>query len=133
MSLTRDLARLIRSKPVTDRDLEWASLFVLDTLGCALGAIQTAPAKMLHAVASPDGTNLREMRREAKGDPENPVTAVEVAEKARLQLREAGLSDSRIENLIGAVLNLPSNCPVRDLELFAEKPIYQQTRVTRSA
>ncbi|MET3579846.1 2-methylcitrate dehydratase PrpD [Mesorhizobium robiniae] len=51
MSLTRDLTRLIREKPVTDRDLEWASLFVLDTLACALGALPTEPARMLKAVA----------------------------------------------------------------------------------
>jgi len=53
MSLTRDLTRLIREKPVTERDLEWASLFVLDTLGCALGALPTEPARMLKAVAPP--------------------------------------------------------------------------------
>lgn len=53
MSLTRDLTRLIREKPVTDRDLEWASLFVLDTLACALGALPTSPARMLNAVAPP--------------------------------------------------------------------------------
>ncbi|ESY62375.1 MULTISPECIES: MmgE/PrpD family protein [Mesorhizobium] len=51
MSLTRDLTRLIREKPVTDRDLEWASLFVLDTLACALGALPSEPARMLKAVA----------------------------------------------------------------------------------
>ncbi|MET2828303.1 MmgE/PrpD family protein [Mesorhizobium shangrilense] len=51
MSLTRDLTRLIREKPVTDGDLEWASLFVLDTLACALGALPTEPARMLKAVA----------------------------------------------------------------------------------
>ncbi|WP_137929649.1 MmgE/PrpD family protein [Mesorhizobium comanense] len=54
MSLTRDLTRLIREKPVTDSDLKWASLFVLDTLGCALGALPTAPARMLKAVAPPE-------------------------------------------------------------------------------
>ncbi len=53
MSLTQDLTRLIREKPVGDRDLEWAALFVLDTLGCALGALPTAPARMLKAVAPP--------------------------------------------------------------------------------
>lgn len=53
MSLTRDLTRLIRAKPVTERDLEWASLFVLDTLACALGALPTEPARMLKVVAPP--------------------------------------------------------------------------------
>ena len=53
MSITRDLTRLIRNKPVTDSDLQWAALFVLDTLGCALGAQKTEPARMLRAVAAP--------------------------------------------------------------------------------
>lgn len=54
MSLTRDLVRLIRDKPVTEHDLEWASFFVLDTLACALGALKTEPARMLKAVAPPE-------------------------------------------------------------------------------
>jgi 2-methylcitrate dehydratase PrpD len=58
MSLTRDLTKLIRSKPITDRDLEWAALFVLDTLGCALGALKTAPSKMLRAVAPPETSDV---------------------------------------------------------------------------
>lgn len=53
MGLTRDLTGLIREKPVSDGDLQWAALFVLDTLGCALGAIQTDPARMLGEVAPP--------------------------------------------------------------------------------
>ena len=51
MSLTRELTKLIRAKPVSDRDLEMASLFVLDTFACALGALKTEPARMLKAVA----------------------------------------------------------------------------------
>jgi len=53
MSLTRQLIRLIREKETTGSDLEWASLFVLDTLACALGALKTEPARMLKAVAPP--------------------------------------------------------------------------------
>lgn len=53
MSLTRELTRLIRNKPVSDADLHTASLFVLDTLACALGALKTEPARMLAAVAPP--------------------------------------------------------------------------------
>lgn len=49
----RDLTRLIREKPMTESDLQWASLFVLDTLGCALGALPTEPGRMLKAVAPP--------------------------------------------------------------------------------
>lgn len=54
MSLSRDLVRLIDDKHVSDRDLEWASLFVLDTLACALGALETEPARILRAVAPPE-------------------------------------------------------------------------------
>ncbi len=51
MSLTRQLVRLIRSKPVTEEDRRWAAMFVLDTLACALGALKTEPARILAAVA----------------------------------------------------------------------------------
>ncbi|HWA41611.1 MAG TPA: MmgE/PrpD family protein [Hypericibacter adhaerens] len=54
MSLTRDLVRLIRAKPVSEEDLRWSALFVLDTLCCALGALKTEPARMLRAVAPPE-------------------------------------------------------------------------------
>lgn len=54
MSITRQLTRHIRAKPVSDDDLKWTSLFVLDTLGCALGALKSAPARMLKAVAPPE-------------------------------------------------------------------------------
>jgi 2-methylcitrate dehydratase PrpD len=54
MSLTRDLVRLIRTKPVTPDDLDWAAFLVLDTLACALGALKTEPARMLQAVAPPE-------------------------------------------------------------------------------
>lgn len=53
MTLTRDLVRLIRSKPVSRQDLDWAAFFVADTLACALGALKTGPARMLEAVAPP--------------------------------------------------------------------------------
>jgi 2-methylcitrate dehydratase PrpD len=53
MSLTRELVRLIRKKQVDDRDLHAASLFVLDTLACALGALKSEPARILMTVAPP--------------------------------------------------------------------------------
>ena len=53
MSLTRDLVRLIRTKEVTESDLTQSALFVLDTLACALGALNTEPARILAAVAPP--------------------------------------------------------------------------------
>ena len=40
MTLTIDLIHLIRRKPATGRDLDAAALFVLDTLACALGALE---------------------------------------------------------------------------------------------
>lgn len=57
MSLTRDLVRLIRTKEVTESDLTQSALFVLDTLACALGALNTEPARILAAVAPPRTTD----------------------------------------------------------------------------
>jgi 2-methylcitrate dehydratase PrpD len=54
VSLTRELVRIIRAKPVSDQDLRWSALFVLDTLCCALGALKSEPARMLRAVAPPE-------------------------------------------------------------------------------
>ena len=51
MSLSRDLVRLIRTKPRSRHDLVPASLFVLDTLACALGARKTEPARILSTIA----------------------------------------------------------------------------------
>ncbi|MDF1600710.1 MmgE/PrpD family protein [Mesorhizobium sp. YIM 152430] len=52
MTLTRDLVRLIRTKPVADADLERAAGFVVDTLACALAARDTAPAKAIATLSS---------------------------------------------------------------------------------
>ena len=60
MSLTSDLVRLIRAKPVREGDLQRANLFVLDTLACALGALKTEPARILGKVAAPGGANVRQ-------------------------------------------------------------------------
>jgi 2-methylcitrate dehydratase PrpD len=51
MSLTRQLAQLIREKRVSDADLGAAAHLVLDTLACAIGGRNAAPARMLAAVA----------------------------------------------------------------------------------
>src|SRR5262249_10800490 len=45
--------RHIRTKPVAESDLRRAMLFVLDTLACALGALDTEPARILGRVAPP--------------------------------------------------------------------------------
>ena len=58
MSLTRSLTRAIRGKQIKTADLQWAGFFVLDTVACALGALQTPPARMLGAVASPQKSDV---------------------------------------------------------------------------
>ncbi|MGH6929032.1 MAG: hypothetical protein ACREEV_12000, partial [Dongiaceae bacterium] len=58
MSLSRELVRLIRDKPVSEEDLRQAALFVLDTVACALGALQTEPARILGAVAPPGDVEM---------------------------------------------------------------------------
>jgi 2-methylcitrate dehydratase PrpD len=54
MSLTRELVRLIGGKRASEADLTAASLFVLDTLACAIGGRNVPPARMLAAVAPPE-------------------------------------------------------------------------------
>ena len=80
MSLTRELVRQIRHKPVGDDDRRQASLFVLDTLACALGALKTEPARILGVVAPP---RQGDMTRRAAGlssavapDPVMPVAVL---------------------------------------------------------
>jgi hypothetical protein len=85
------------------------------------------------SLTTTDGATLSEVRTEAKGDPENAVTAGEVAAKARFQLAEAGLSGQRIDALVDAILELPNNRPVRDLDLLSGGSINDQTRMARSA
>lgn len=46
-SLTGQLIELIRAKPITDQDLKNASLFVLDTMACALAGRYTPQAMAL--------------------------------------------------------------------------------------
>jgi len=50
MSLTRDLARLIRSKPVSQHDLDAAALFTLDAVANALAGRRTEPGEKLLAL-----------------------------------------------------------------------------------
>ena len=46
-SQTRELIRLIAAKPISEKDLGWAGLFVLDTIACAIGAIEIESARIL--------------------------------------------------------------------------------------
>ena len=50
-SQSRELIRLIAVKPISEKDLSWASLFVLDTIACAIGATGTEPARILAHVS----------------------------------------------------------------------------------
>jgi 2-methylcitrate dehydratase PrpD len=58
MSLSRSLTKAIRGKKIETADLTWASFFVLDTIACAFGALQTPPARMLGAVAPPEKSDV---------------------------------------------------------------------------
>ena len=58
MSLTRELVTLIGSKTIGDADRQHASLFVLDTLACAIAGRGAAPARMLLAVAPPASSDI---------------------------------------------------------------------------
>lgn len=84
-------------------------------------------------VVTSDGTVLREVRHEAKGDPEYPLTADEIAAKARLQLEAAGHSKDRCESLIETILDLPNDRPIRDLELFMGETTRGRPRVARNS
>jgi 2-methylcitrate dehydratase PrpD len=66
-----------------------------------------------------DGRTLHAVRRHAKGDPENPVTAEELSAKARGLLLEGGMPARRADALVASVLRLPEDGPVQALNLFA--------------
>jgi len=55
MSLTQDLVHLIRTKPITQVDLDAAALFTLDAVANAIGGCSTAPGKKLLAWARENG------------------------------------------------------------------------------
>ena len=69
-------------------------------------------------VETNDGRRFTAARRDAKGDPENPVTAAELSAKARTVLADGGIGENRAEALIAAILALPDDTPVRALDLF---------------
>jgi 2-methylcitrate dehydratase PrpD len=66
-----------------------------------------------------EGRTLHAMRRHAKGDSENPVTAEELSAKARGLVLEGGMPARRANALVASVLRLPEDGPVRALKLFA--------------
>jgi len=85
------------------------------------------------SVETEDGRRLFAARREAKGDPENPLTPEELAGKARGLLAEGGLGDRDAEALVAAVLGLADDRPVRDLALFRQGAERGPARFARSA
>lgn len=56
-SLTEQLVKLIRAKPITDKDRDRAALFLLDTVANALGARNTEPGRMLRAWSARQGVD----------------------------------------------------------------------------
>jgi 2-methylcitrate dehydratase PrpD len=69
-------------------------------------------------VETADGRTFEAVRRDAKGDPENPVTAAELSVKARALLAGGGMSGGDADALVATILALPQDRPVRDLALF---------------
>lgn len=70
-------------------------------------------------VETEDGRTVSVVRRQAKGDPENPVTAEELSAKARALLVDGGMPAKDADAFITTVLDLPQDRPLRDLGLFA--------------
>ncbi len=62
MSLTRDLVRLIRNKPVSQADLDAAALFTLDAVANIIGGRNSDPGRRLLAWARATGTSERNAR-----------------------------------------------------------------------
>lgn len=80
-------------------------------------------------VETADGRKLRARRADAKGDPENPVTADELKLKAQMLLAEGGLTPGDADRLIAAILGLVDDRPVRDLGLLdLMRPVDVQPR-----
>jgi 2-methylcitrate dehydratase PrpD len=86
------------------------------------------------AVETADGRKLSAARRDAKGDPENPLSKPELTAKARAMLLESGLAEARTDAFIASVLDLASDKPVRSLDLLTYvEPKDAPTRRLRSA
>jgi 2-methylcitrate dehydratase PrpD len=70
------------------------------------------------AVETADGQTLSAVRKDAKGDPENPVDATELASKARGLLTSGGMAEIDADRFIETVHSLIEDRPVRVLNLF---------------
>lgn len=59
-----------------------------------------------------DGREKRFSAPDALGDPENPLSGDEIADKARMLMTEAGLSAQAMDKLVGGCLALPESADV---------------------
>lgn len=72
-------------------------------------------------VETTDGKIFHALRRDAKGDPENPVTGDELAAKALGLLIEGGMGSGKAAALIAKIRALSDDRPVRSLNLFPRR------------
>ena len=84
-------------------------------------------------VETADGRHLTAARKDAKGDPENPVTRDELSTKARALLIEGGMVPEAADRFIASVWALAEDAPIRDLNLFARGADAGSPRLARSA
>jgi 2-methylcitrate dehydratase PrpD len=70
------------------------------------------------SAALADGRILKELRRDAKGDPEDPVTAEELSIKSRALLIDGGMKPADADAFIAEILDLANDRPVKSLALF---------------
>jgi 2-methylcitrate dehydratase PrpD len=85
-------------------------------------------------VETSSGQRLSAVRREAKGDPDNPVSADELLVKVRSLFAGGGATEQDAESLVETVLRLPHDGAVHDLALFAQPATSNaDARLARSA
>lgn len=80
-------------------------------------------------VETADGRRLEAFRRHAKGDPENPVSAEELARKARMLMIGGGMGEPEAGAVVDAILSLADDRPVRELALFRQVPAVRVARL----
>lgn len=111
MSLSRELARLIGDKPVSDADLKHAALFVRDTLACAVAGRDAASARMLRTIAPPASSDVARRAFLVGG-------LAHTLEMDDLH-RDSGLAADRSDVLIAGIRDLVADTPVRQLDLMS--------------
>lgn len=79
------------------------------------------------------GERVSAVRHDAKGDPENPVSAADLSAKARTLLTDAGMAGSSADAFIAAVLGLTADRPVRGIALFPPADPGKAAAFARSA